>query len=273
MRHDGVETVDVDVTWRLTNASPASRGRWCPPGPGVDPEVLVREVLEAPIRVGDWPEPSALDRVDLSIFLHKLDSIIDDGRDVCKYLSMAEALQAGDLGVGVFTAKGDLAGMSTGVVLHTLLHYGPVKYVLKHYANDPTVGLEDGDIFFFNDPDGGGVHTYDHFLMMPLFYKDELISWVGLRWSSGRDRFPLAGRLVAAHPSRYEEGLHVSPLRVGRNSRVRQGPPRVHPQLGAHTAAELARHEGQAGGLCAPPRAVAARGRATRPRIRRRRSA
>lgn len=186
-----------------------------PAGPGVDPEVLVREVLEEATEL-ELAGADRLDRVDLSIFLHKLDSIIDDGRDVCKYLSMAEALQAGDLGVGVFTAKGDLAGMSTGVVLHALLHYGPVKYVLKHYVNDPTVGLEDGDIFFFNDPDGGGVHTYDHFLMMPVFYKDELISWVACGGHQGETGSRSPGGWSPHILSRYEEGLHVTPLRIGR---------------------------------------------------------
>ena len=105
-------------------------------------------------------------------------------------------LQAGDLGVGIFTAKGDLAGMSTGVILHALLHYGPVKYVLKHYVNDPTVGLEDGDIFFFNDPDAGGVHTYDHFLMMPVFHDGELIAWVACGATKAR-RLAVARGLVA----------------------------------------------------------------------------
>lgn len=93
--------------------------------------MLVRDVLEPPTDL-QLAGRDRRDSVDLEIFLHKLDSIIDDGRDVCKYLSMAEMLQAGDLGVGVFTARGDLAGMSTGVILHALLHYGPVKYVLKH---------------------------------------------------------------------------------------------------------------------------------------------
>ena len=86
------------------------------PGPGLDPEVLHREVLEPPTEL-ELAGADSLDPVDLEIFLHKLDSIIDDGRDVCKYLSMAEMLQAGDLGVGIFTSKGDLAGMSTGVIL------------------------------------------------------------------------------------------------------------------------------------------------------------
>lgn len=185
-----------------------------PKAPGYDPEVLVRDVLE-PATELELAGRDRLDSVDLDIFLHKLDSIIDDGRDVCKYLSMAEMLQAGDLGVGIFTAKGDLAGMSTGVILHALLHYGPVKYVLKHYADDPTVGLEDGDMFFFNDPDGGGVHTYDHFLMMPVFWKDELLAWVACGGHQGETGSKSPGGWSPQIRSRYEEGLHVSPLRVG----------------------------------------------------------
>jgi acetophenone carboxylase len=183
--------------------------------PGLDPEVLHREVLEAPTAL-ELAGEDRLDQVDLEIFLHKLDSIIDDGRDVCKYLSMAEMLQAGDLGVGIFTAKGDLAGMSTGVILHALLHYGPVKYVLKHYVNDPTVGLEDGDIFFFNDPDAGGVHTYDHFLMMPVFHDGELIAWVACGGHQGETGSRSPGGWSPEIGSRYEEGLHVTPLRIGR---------------------------------------------------------
>lgn len=186
------------------------------PGPGLDPEVLHREVLEAPTEL-ELAGADRLDPVDLEIFLHKLDSMIDDGRDVCKYLSMAEMLQAGDLGVGVFTAKGDLAGMSTGVLLHALLHYGPVKYVLKHYAKDPTVGLADGDIFFFNDPDAGGVHTYDHFLMMPVFYEGELLAWVACGGHQGESGSRSPGGWSPEIGSRYEEGLHITPLRVGTN--------------------------------------------------------
>ena len=180
--------------------------------------MLHREVLEEPTEL-ELAGAGTLDPVDLEIFLHKLDSIIDDGRDVCKYLSMAEMLQAGDLGVGIFTANGDLAGMSTGVILHALLHYGPVKYVLKHYVDDPTVGLADGDIFFFNDPDAGGVHTYDHFLMMPVFADGELLAWVACGGHQGETGSRSPGGWSPEIGSRYEEGLHITPLRVGTDSR------------------------------------------------------
>ena len=28
----------------------------------------------------------------------------------------------------------------------------PVKYIVKHWVNEPSVGVKDGDSFFFNDP-------------------------------------------------------------------------------------------------------------------------
>ena len=206
-----VDVADLDLETRVAHfARPLLQK-----SPGIDPEVLTRDVLESATEL-ELAGAGRLDEVDLEIFLHKLDSIIDDGRDVCKYLSMAEMLQAGDLGVGVFTSKGDLAGMSTGVILHALLHYGPVKYVLKYYADDPTVGLEDGDIFFFNDPDGGGVHTYDHFLMMPVFWKDELLAWVACGGHQGETGSKSPGGWSPQILSRYEEGLHITPLRIGR---------------------------------------------------------
>ena len=112
-----VDVADLDLETRVAHfARPLLQK-----GPGIDPEVLTRDVLESATEL-ELAGAGRLDEVDLEIFLHKLDSIIDDGRDVCKYLSMAEMLQAGDLGVGVFTSKGDLAGMSTGVILHALLH-------------------------------------------------------------------------------------------------------------------------------------------------------
>jgi N-methylhydantoinase B/oxoprolinase/acetone carboxylase alpha subunit len=187
--------------------------------PGLDPETLSRPVLEPPSELEDRGA-GRIDPVALGLLQHKLDAIVDEGQSVFINLSMAELLQAGDLGVSIFTAKGDVAAMSAGVILHNLLHYGPIKYVLKHYAQDPTVGLDDGDIFFFNDPDGGGVHTYDHFLMMPIFAGDDLLAWVGCGGHQGETGSKEPGGFSSDARNRYEEGFHIPPLKVGTNFRL-----------------------------------------------------
>ena len=92
--------------------------------------------------------------------------------------------------------------------------------MLKHYVDDPTVGLADGDIFFFNDPDAGGVHTYDHFLMMPVFTGGELVAWVACGGHQGETGSRSPGGWSPEIGTRYEEGLHITPLlRVGTDFR------------------------------------------------------
>ena len=189
--------------------------------PGFDPETLTRPVLE-PITSLEAAGAGLLDETDLLIFEYKLDAIVDEGRQIFIQMSLAELLQAGDLGVGIFTAQGDNAAMSAGVLLHNLLHSGPIKYVLKHYADDPTVGIHDGDIYFFNDSEAGGVHTYDHFLMLPVFAGDELVAWVGCGGHQGESGSTTPGGFTSDARSRYEEGIHVPPMRVGSNFKLWQ---------------------------------------------------
>ena len=191
------------------------------PAPGFDPETLSRGVLEKATPL-ELEGAAMVDPVDLGIFEHKLDAIVDEGRQVFINLSMAELLQAGDLGVSIFTACGDVAAMSAGVILHNLLHYGPIKFVLKHYRDDPSVGVRDGDVFFFNDPDAGGVHTFDQFLMMPIFAGDEIIAWVGCGGHQGETGSKEAGGFSSDARHRYEEGFHIQPLKVGEDFRFRR---------------------------------------------------
>ncbi len=216
------------------------------PAPGFDPETLTRPVLEdaTPLELAG---AGMLDDTDLLIFEYKLDAIVDEGRQVFIQMSLAELLQAGDLGVGLFTAKGDNAAMSAGVLLHNLLHSGPIKYVIKHYADDPTVGIHDGDVFFFNDSEAGGVHTYDHFLMMPIFAEGELVAWVGCGGHQGESGSTTAGGFTSDARSRYEEGIHVPPMRVGSNFKLWQdhldwltGSVRTPRVMGHDTRARLA---------------------------------
>ncbi|HLB12188.1 MAG TPA: hydantoinase B/oxoprolinase family protein [Dehalococcoidia bacterium] len=189
-------------------------------GPGKDPDCLRRPVLEPPTP-RELRGMDSVDPVDLEIFAHKLDSIVDEGRAVFMNVGMSEALHSGDVGVGLFTAQGDMAAMSTGVLMHAVLHYGPIKYILKHHRDDPTVGIKDGDIFFFNDPICGGVHPYDMFVTMPIFYQGELIAWAGAGGHQGESGSKDPGGFSATVKTRYEEGLHVTPLKIGENFEIK----------------------------------------------------
>ena len=44
--------------------------------------------------------------------------------------------------------------------------------------NEPTVGVNDGDGFIHNDSRYGNIHNTDQSMILPVFYKGEIVCWV-----------------------------------------------------------------------------------------------
>lgn len=188
--------------------------------PGCDPE-LISHGLE-PVTEIEARGMAKLGDVDAELLTHKLTTIIEEARDVYMALSISEAIMVGDMNCGIFTASGDPAAVATGIYFHTMLNNAQLKYANKYYRHDPSVGLADGDVFFFNDELGGGVHTYDMFTAMPVFWQGELVAWVSCGGHQGDTGSPVPGGFNAKAKSRYDEGLHVPMMRIGRNFLLHQ---------------------------------------------------
>ena len=188
--------------------------------PGCDPE-LISHGLE-PVTEIEARGMANLTDVDAELLTHKLTTIVEEARDVYQALSISEAIMVGDMNCGIFTASGDPAMVATGIYFHTMLNNSQLKYANKYYRPDPSVGLADGDIFFFNDELGGGVHPYDMFTAMPVFWKGELVAWVSCGGHQGDNGSPVPGGFNAKAKTRYDEGLHIPMMRIGRNFLLHQ---------------------------------------------------
>ena len=188
--------------------------------PGIDPALISRG-LEPPTEL----ERAGMARVtdlDADLLTHKLTAIVEEARDVYMALSITESVITGDMNCGIFTASGDPAAVATGIYFHTMLNNVQLKYAKKYYEPDPTVGLADGDVYFFNDETAGGVHTFDMFTAMPVFWNDIHVAWVTCGGHQGVSGSPVPGGFNAKARNRYEEGLHVQMLRIGDNFRLNQ---------------------------------------------------
>jgi N-methylhydantoinase B/oxoprolinase/acetone carboxylase alpha subunit len=186
--------------------------------PGVDPE-LISHSLE-PITERERAGMQGLSDVDAELISHKLTAIVEEARDLYMSLSITESVITGDMNCGIFTASGDPVAVGTGIYFHTLLNNAQLKYVNKYYRKDPTVGLRDGDIYFFNDEVAGGVHAFDMFTAMPVFWDNALIAWVTCGGHQGDSGSPTPGGFNAKARTRYEEGLHVPMMRIGRDFQI-----------------------------------------------------
>lgn len=130
-------------------------------------------------------------------------------------MGAAPGAKWGDLVTAIYTANGNLSMIAPyGIIAFAACCFYPIRFIIKNWTNDATVGVRDGDGFIHNDARYGGIHNTDQSMMMPLFYKGELVCWISSTIHEGENGACEPGGLPAAALSRYDEGLQMSPMKV-----------------------------------------------------------
>lgn len=179
-----------------------------------DHEVVSR-LRPEPMTAAEAAAQGVVEPLDFEIFQHKMNMIALEGKETTMKLGASTAMRWGDVAFGIYTAQGDLAVCATGIYHHAVLSQIPVKYVVKHWRDEPSVGLAEGDSFFYNDPYYGGVHNADMGLCVPVFHDGRLVCFIGAAVHTGECGGSEPGGMVNGARSRYDEGLLVPPIKVG----------------------------------------------------------
>lgn len=152
-----------------------------------------------------------------------INSALSEAFTMVNQMGAAPGAKWGDLVTGVYTAQGDLAMIAPhGIIAFAACCFYPVRFIIKYWTNDPTVGVRDGDGFIHNDARYGGIHNTDQSLMMPLFYKGELVCWLSSTIHEGENGACEPGGMPAAAESKYDEGLKMSPFKVVENFQLKR---------------------------------------------------
>lgn len=190
---------------------------------GPDPEIMASHGLapESPREsqaLGAFADPE-----QINLVRHKLQTACNESFDMVEQMGAAPGAKWGDLVTGIWTASGDLAMSSTGgVLLFSVLTQHPVKFILKYWKDEPTVGIKEGDIFMHNDARYGNIHNTDQSLFIPVFHEGELVCFAGAIVHEGENGATEPGGMPAKAESPYDEGLKMSPLKVGENYTFRR---------------------------------------------------
>lgn len=163
-----------------------------------------------------------VEAADFEIYSRKMELICAEAREIFTKMGSAQMLQSGDVAVGIYTAEGDLSSCVIGVYLHLVTGQIPIKYVLEKYRDDSTVGINDGDMFFCNEALFGGIHNPDMIMFMPIFNEGELIAWALAAVHEGDTGAIDPGGMSARARTRYDEGMHLTPIKVGENFKLKQ---------------------------------------------------
>lgn len=185
----------------------------------LDPELLQRYAVETP----DARERRGLETLgaaDFAVYSARLELIAQEAKAVMTTTAISEPIQSGDCAFGIYTAQGDLAVAAPGTYVHSITGQIPIKYILKYYVDDPTVGVRPGDMFFANEAQLGGIHSPDLLVLLPVFHGQELVCWVvaaGHNQEIG-ETDPGGQEHIR---SRYDEGLKVPPLKIAEKHRLK----------------------------------------------------
>jgi acetone carboxylase, alpha subunit len=161
--------------------------------------------------------------VDLVIASNRLEVICESAKEMLEQIGAAPGAKWGDLTCGLYSASGDLAiATSTGVVVFAVVASPVVKHIVANWVDEPTVGVRPGDIYYHNDAHYGGVHNADQTLLLPVFHEGRLLCWAGATIHEGENGANEPGGLSPSAKSPYEEGLRISPMKIGDNYRFRR---------------------------------------------------
>lgn len=165
---------------------------------------------------------AGLDSHKMAEIRGNLQAALDETFNIAEMTVATPAAQCGDMSTAYFTADGDLAiGSSRGVAGFTAsLHY-TIRFILKYFRHDPTVGLKPGDGFLINDCHYGGIHSPDQHLFMPLFVDEELVAWTVCAMHEGEIGAKVPGGMGPTCESIWDEGFRGSPIKLVEHYRLK----------------------------------------------------
>lgn len=163
--------------------------------------------------------------VDLHLFQeirNRMTSILDENFEISEQTVAAPAAKFADLCTAFMTGIGDVALLSNrGVAGFAVVMHYPVRHILKYFANDPSVGVREGDAFIVNDARFGGIHNPDQSMVMPYFHKGKLVAWTVCAMHEGEVGARAPGGMGPSIESPYEEGFRGSPIKIAENFRLK----------------------------------------------------
>lgn len=194
-----------------------------------DPEVL-RHWRPEPTTRREAQAMEGLARGDFEISRNKMELVCWEAYQTFSRMGISPMIEAGDAAVGVYTLQGDLAVGIMGTQLHLINASIGIKWMMRHFYEEPSVGIHEGDMFYANDPLYGGIHNCDQILFMPVFWPSgpgvspedkQLVGWVAAASHETETGATEPGGVSPSAKSRYDEGLLLSPIKIGENYQLK----------------------------------------------------
>jgi len=190
---------------------------------GPDPEIMRNHGISPRSAIEDAALQEGLDTHEVHHVRGLINAALSEAFTMVNQMGAAPGAKWGDLVTGIYTAQGDLAMIAPhGIIAFAACCFYPIRFILKNWMDDPTVGVKDGDGFIHNDARYGGIHNTDQSMMMPLFYNGRLVCWLSSTIHEGENGSCEPGGLPASAESKYDEGIKMSPFKIVENFQLKR---------------------------------------------------
>jgi len=155
---------------------------------------------------------SKIDPVTFEVLNHRLLSITEEmGIQYMRCSGSNVLITGNDAATAIMQPDGALVSVGPYIVTQGNVLPLIVDSTMKMSAD---VGINDGDIFICNDPYLGAIHHPDFATVAPIYWKDELIGWIGASGhqldTGGMDPGGFSIKAVDVH----QEGLRMPPVKL-----------------------------------------------------------
>jgi acetone carboxylase alpha subunit len=166
---------------------------------------------------------AGVDRPTIERIRKRIAGALDEGFEMCEAQGAAPGAKWGDLTTAIYSAAGDVSYLSChGVIAFSAVLHHPIRYIMKYWKDEPTVGIHEGDGFIHNDARFGNIHNTDQSMIMPVFRDGELVCWVAATIHEGENGACEPGGMPSGSETPFDDGIRMSPFKVVERGHLRR---------------------------------------------------
>ncbi|MCV7228273.1 hydantoinase B/oxoprolinase family protein [Mycolicibacterium komossense] len=190
---------------------------------GPDPEIMRSHSIAERSVYEEACIAKGVDRVTVERVRKRIAGALDEGYEMCEAQGAAPGAKWGDLTTAIYTAAGDVSYLSChGVIAFSAILHHPIRYIMKYWKDEPTVGIDEGDGFIHNDARFGNVHNTDQSMIMPIVRDGEIIAWVAATIHEGENGACEPGGMPSGSETAFDDGLRMSPFKIVERGHLRR---------------------------------------------------
>ena len=190
---------------------------------GPDPAIMRSHSISGRTQIEDRCIAKGLDSLQVDRIRKRLEGALDEGYEMCEAMGAAPGAKWGDVTAAIYTASGDVTYLSCrGVIAFSAILHHPIRYIMKYWKNEPTVGIHPGDGFIHNDARFGNIHNTDQSMITPIIRDDQIIGWVAATIHEGENGACEPGGMPSGSETPFDDGLRMSPFKIMERGELRR---------------------------------------------------